>query len=129
METPHQEITFQSKIINLLNEPVVIVDWGYGKRKELDNNYVVFEPLGDVINIKDITEQPDVFYIVSPDAAKVLALFTQRADIIYPDGECRDKQNSLLGYYSFASCKTLEEPRATYDELDDEYHPRGERLS
>jgi hypothetical protein len=129
METPHQEITFQSKIINLLNEPVVIVDWGYGKRKELDNNYVVFEPLGDVINIKDITEQPDVFYIVSPDAAKVLALFTQRADIIYPDGECRDSQNSLLGYYSFASCKTLEGPCATYDELDDEYHPHGERLS
>ena len=129
METPHQEITFQSKIINLLNEPVVIVDWGYGKRKELDNNYVVFEPLGDVINLKDITEQPDVFYIVSPDAAKVLALFTQRADIIYPDGECRDNQNSLLGYYAFAACSIIEEPRATYYELDDEYHPRGERLS
>jgi len=126
MKTPHQEITFQSKIINLLNEPVVIVDWGYGKKKELDNNYVVFEPLEDVINLKDITEQPDVFYIVSPDTAKVLALFTQRKDVIYPDGECRDNHHLLLGYYSFVSCTTLEEPRATYDELDDEYHPRGE---
>lgn len=126
MAIPHQEITHQSKIINLLNESVVIVDWGYGKKKELDNNYIVFEPLEQVMEIKDITEKPDVFYIVSPDTAKALALFTQRADIIYPDGECRDNQNSLLGYYSFASCSTLEEPRATYEELDDEYHPRGE---
>jgi hypothetical protein len=129
MGTPHQEITYQSKIVNLLNEPVVIVDWGYGKKKELDNNYIVFESFGYVPDIKDIAEQPDVFYIVSPHAAKVLALFTDRADIIYPDGECRDSQNSLLGYYSFASCTVLDEPRATYDELDDEYHPRGERPS
>ena len=129
MGTPHQEITYQSKIINLLNEPVVIVDWGYGKKKELDNNYIVFESFGYVPEIKDIAEQPDVFYIVSPDAAKVLALFSNRKDIIYPDGECRDAQNSLLGYYSFASYTTIEEPRATYDELDDEYHPRGERTS
>jgi hypothetical protein len=126
MAIPHQEITYQSKIINLLNEPVVIVDWGYGKKKELDNNYIVFEPLEQVMELKDIAEKPDVFYIVSPDTAKALALFTQRGDIIYPDGECRDNQNSLLGYYSFASCSTLEEPRATYEELDDEYHPRGE---
>ena len=119
MGTPHQEITYQSKIINLLNEPVVIVYWGYGKKKELDNNYIVFESFGYVPDIKDIAEQPDVFYIVSPHAAKVLALFTDRADIIYPDGECRDSQNSLLGYYSFASCSVLDEPRATYDELDD----------
>ena len=129
MGTPHQEITYQSKIINLLNEPVVIVDWGYGKKKELDNNYIVFESFGYVPEIKDIAEQPDVFYIVSPDAAKVLALFSNRKDIIYPDGECRDAQNSLLGYYSFASYTAIEEPRATYDELDDEYHPRGERPS
>ena len=129
MGTPHQEITYQSKIINLLSEPVVIVDWGYGKKRELDNNYIVFESFGYVPEIKDIAEQPDVFYIVSPDAAKVLALFSNRKDIIYPDGECRDAQNSLLGYYSFASYTTIEEPRATYDELDDEYHPRGERTS
>lgn len=129
MDKPHQEITYQSKIINLLNEPVVIVDWGYGKKKELDNNYIVFESFGYVPDIKDIAEQPDVFYIVSPHAAKVLALFTDRADIIYPDGECRDNQNALLGYYSFASYNLLDEPRATYDELDDEYHPRGEHSS
>jgi hypothetical protein len=129
MKTPHQEITYQSRVINLLSEPVVIVDWGYGKKKELDNNYIVFEPLGYVIELKDVTEKPDVFYIVSPETAKCLALFTRRADIIYPDGECRDNQNSLLGYYSFASYSMIEEPRATYDELDDEYHPRGERPS
>jgi hypothetical protein len=129
MGTPHQEITYQSRIINLLSEPVVILDWGYGKRKELDNNYIVFESLGYVLELKDVTEKPDVFYIVTPETAKVLALFTQRADIIYPDGECRDNQNSLLGYYAFASCSMIEEPRATYDELDDEYHPRGERPS
>lgn len=114
---PHQEITSNSKIINLTGEPVVIVEWGYGKQPELDNNYVVFESLGCAYELKDITEKPDVFYIVSHDTAKALALFTDREDIIYPDGECRDSHNALRGYYAFASCKIFEEPRATYDEL------------
>jgi len=129
MGTQHQEITSKSKLINLMDEPVVIVDWGYGKQKELDNNYVVFEPLSYAFDLKNTAEKQDVFYIVSAETAKVLALFTDRTDIIYPDGECRDNHNSLLGYYSFVSCTVFNEPRATYDELDDEYHPRGEYKS
>jgi len=129
MSKPYQEITPASKIINLMDEPVVIVDWGFGKKQELDNNYVVFESVGYSVELNDVTEKSDVFYIVSRDTAKALALFTDRNDIIYPDGECRDKHNLLLGYYSFASCSVVEEPRATYDELDDEYYPRGERPS
>lgn len=125
METPHQEITFVSKIINLLNEPVIIVDWGYGKRKDLDNNYLVFEPLKLSVELSNVTEEPNIFYIVSPETAKTFALFTKRKDIIYPDGECRDSQDVLLGYYSFASCTVIQEPRATYEELDDECHPHG----
>jgi GR25 family glycosyltransferase involved in LPS biosynthesis len=119
MSKPYQEITSASKIINLMNEPVVIVDWGFGKNQELKNNYVVFECVDYSVELNDVTEKPDVFYIVSPDTAKALALFTDRNDIIFPDGECRDKQNSLLGYYSLASCSVIEEPRATYTELED----------
>lgn len=114
MSKPYQAVTQQSTVINLMPEPVVIVDWSS------QSNYVVFEPLENINELNVTREQPDVFYIVSADTAKALALFTGRNDILYPDGECRDKQQSLLGYFTLASYTLLDEPRATYDELNQE---------
>jgi len=114
MEEP---ITSNSKIINLLNEPVVIVEWGFNKKKELDDNYVVFEPCTNVLDIETTQERENVYYIVNEETAKVMLVFCNRRDFIFADGECRDNTNALLGYYSFASCRSWTEPIATYSEL------------